>query len=138
MTLTKPTILLALDNLHEGGCKDLDPAVDTPTTYAEYVAALLPGKTPHSEPDMIDAAIRQAEIEAAIAAAPTPASRLAALGGVYDDLDVAVQVQFAVAWTTVRALVELDKVGLARGYVEGLPVPTELEETRAAIVAMLE
>jgi hypothetical protein len=136
--MTRETILLALDHLHTGGYEGLDPSQPTPRTYAEYVAALLPGETAHSEADMLAAAAEQAEIEAAIAAAPTPESRLAALGGIYDDLPETVQYQFAGEWVNVMALVERDRLSLARGYVAGLTVPAELEATRAAILAHLE
>jgi hypothetical protein len=130
-------ILLALDRLHPGGYEGLDPAQPTPWDYDEYLAALREGETPYSEATMIAAAAAQQAEDRAALAAPTPASRLAALGGIYDGLPDEVQHQFADAFVAVMCLVERDRLSMARGYVARLTVPSELEPVREEILQSL-
>lgn len=69
--------------------------------------------------------------------APESPAVLQALGSAYSELPLSVQVTFAPAFATVRALIEGGRVDLAAEYVAGLDVPDELLSAKAGIVETL-
>ena len=62
---------------------------------------------------------------------------LSQLAEVFGTLDPAMQRSFAAAFAVVRTLIQADQTALARGYIEDLTVPVELQETKAGILALL-
>jgi hypothetical protein len=92
---------------------------------------------------------RIAELEAELAEArkaPAPPSApgqsddlLSALATHFEALPIEIQSAFALAFATVRVLVQAGRPDLAAAFLrDSVPVPAELEETKAAIIATLE
>lgn len=92
-----------------------------------------------AQEDKAAALAKKDEALAALQAPPTPAAPpvLVQLAAVFTSLDPAIQRAFSGAFAVVRTLIQADQAVLARGYIEDLTVPAELEDTRAGIVALL-
>jgi len=63
--MTKDKILMALENLYPDGFNGLDPKKPTPSSYSEYVDAVKPGYTVHTEAELSEAKDRAEAEEAA-------------------------------------------------------------------------
>jgi hypothetical protein len=127
--MTRETILLALDRLHPGGYEGLDPAQPTPTTYAEYVAALLPGETAHSEADMLAAAAEQAEIEVATQNATAAIASLAAgLLAIFVSMTPAQRGRTCPARAGLKMVLEEGDIEAARAVIESIDALDEGEQ----------
>lgn len=151
-TITGATIWRGRDYLVDGTPGVVEPPLvlltevtHDPPTYDEATQRLV------RIPDAIDGetyvrgAVEIADLTteeiAALKAGPAAPSVtppiLSQLAEVFGSLDPAIQRAFAGAFATVRTLIQADQIALARGYIEDLAVPDELEETKAGILAMI-
>ena len=126
--ITNTTVIEWLDEKHQGDARNA--TAEDMTQIGDSAAA---GYLAQIKALNAEIAALKAGPSDSVASSPI----LSQLAEVFGTLDPAIQRAFAAAFAVVRTLVQADQAALARGYIEDLEVPAELEETRAGILAML-